>query len=234
MHARRHGRPVSLYALAVVLVIAGGYLCFELGRYEAGYSLIDHRRAVADYEARLAKRQADEDELRRQLAILKTSGSIDRETYSKVEANLADLQARIQSQEEELAFYRGIVSPKDGAAGLRVESLEIAPADSERRYTMRLVLVQAIGHSRQVAGTVKLQIDGTRDGQMASLDLADLIAPSASFDSAYQFRYFQTLETEFVLPVGFEPDRIQVELTQSEPHGDKLTESYEWSDVIGD
>ncbi len=234
MQPRRHGRPPWVYVLGLAIVLAGAYLCFELGRYEAGYAVIDERHAMSDYESRLAERQAANEELRRQLAVAKTSQDIDRETYSRVEANLAELQARIQSQEEELAFYRGIVSPKDGVAGLRIQSLEVMPADRERRYTLRLVLVQAIGHSRQVAGTVKLQIDGMRDGQPASFDLVDLVAQDSSFDKAYQFRYFQGLDTEFVLPVGFEPDRIQVEISPTEPRGDRLMESYEWSDVIGD
>lgn len=234
MQARRQGRPLWVYVSGLVIVLAGAYLCFELGRYEAGYSVIDERHAVSGYESRLADAKAANEELRRQLAILKTSQNIDKETYSRVEANLADLQARIQSQEEELAFYRGIVSPKDGVTGLRIESLEVMPTDAERHYALRLVLVQAIGHSRQVAGTVKLRIDGMRDGQSASLDLTDLVAPDSNFDTAYQFRYFQGLDTEFVLPAGFDPDRIQVEISPTEPRGDRVMESYEWSDVIGD
>ena len=129
-------------------------------------------------------------------------------------------------------FYRGIVSPKDGVAGLRIQSLEVVSTDHERRFSLRLVLVQAIVHSRRRSRTVKLQLDGMRDGQNASFDLEDLAAPDGSYDMAYEFRYFQGLETEFVLPVGFEPDRIEVEISPTEPRGEHLTQSFEWSDVM--
>src|SRR5690606_34897958 len=108
-------------------------------------------RALDRVEARLAEQTAARAELERENAVLRTSREVDRETYAQVEANLARLETTIQAQEEELAFYRGIVSPQDGHLGLRVQSLEILPGDRERHYLLRLVLVQAIVHSRRVS-----------------------------------------------------------------------------------
>ena len=67
------------------------------------------------------------------IAIFETSREIDKETYARIQANLADLQARIQSQEEELMVYRGIVSPQDGAQGLRIQSLAVTPTEAVGR-----------------------------------------------------------------------------------------------------
>jgi hypothetical protein len=85
--------------------------------------------------------------------------------------------------------------------------LDALPADGERRYLLRIVLVQAIVHSRRVGGTVRLQLEGVRDGQTVSLDVASLVADGDDYDMAYEFRYFQGLECEIVLPVGFEPQK---------------------------
>ena len=229
--SRRHGRPVWVYALGFVVAAAGAYLCFELGRYEAGYSLLDQRHERESYEERLRNEQAENEQLRRKIAILQTSGEIDKETYSQVEATLADLQSRIQSQEEELVFYRGIVSPQDGVPGLRIQNLEIIPTDQERRYSLRLTLVQAIIHNRRVSGVVKLQIGGTSDGQMATYDIGDLAPADSGYDMSYRFRYFQGLEAEFELPVGFEPQRVEVEIVPSETRADHVSDSFDWSAV---
>jgi cell division protein FtsL len=226
-------RDRSWFALGVgaVLVLAGAYLVFELGRFQAGYSVLDHRRTLARLNEQLAEERATSDELRRQLAIFNTSREIDHETYAQIQSNLADLQAKIQAQEEELTVYRGILSPHDGVQGLRIQSLSVTPTDSERHYVVRLVLVQAIVHSRRVSGRVKLQIEGVQDGQMTLLDAADLVADRASYDMAYEFRYFQGLECELTLPLGFEPGRIRVEIGPSEAHAEKIEQSFEWSDV---
>jgi hypothetical protein len=223
----------TVFAVAAVVLIAGAYLSFELGRYRSGYSILDHRRTVAALERQLDEERATSDELRRQIAIFETSGEIDRETYAQIEANLSELQTRIQSQEEELVFYRGIVSPQDGVAGLRIQSLEVLPADNERHYALRLVLVQAIVHSRRVSGVVKLQLEGMRDGQTASFDVAELAAENGSYDMAYEFRYFQGLECELALPAGFEPARINVEIWPNETRGQKVAQTFEWSAVAG-
>ena len=158
---RTTGRPTWIYVLArVASPWAASIWCSSSAATKAGYSMLDHRRERAALAERLAEEQGASDELRRQLAIAETAGDIDRATYSQVESTLGELQAQIQAQEEELVFYRGIVSPQDGVAGLRIQSLEVLPSDGERRYLLRLLLVQAIVHSRRVSGAVKLQLEG--------------------------------------------------------------------------
>jgi hypothetical protein len=204
------------------------YLAFELGRYQSGYSMIEHRRERAALAEEAAEERSVSDELRRQLAIAETASEIDRATYEQVESTLGELQAQIQAQEEELVFYRGIVSPQDGIAGLRIQSLEVLPGDAEGRYLLRLLLVQAIVHSRRLAGTVKLQLEGLEAGQTVSFDAAELVAPGGAYDMAYEFRYFQGLETELALPLGFEPQRVAVEIWPNEARAERISQTFDW------
>jgi uncharacterized protein DUF6776 len=229
----RSGRPAWVYV--VVALVAGGslYLSYELGRYRSGYSILDYRRERAQLTQELADERGVSDELRRQLAIGETSNEIDRATYAQVETTLADLQAQIQTQEEELVFYRGIVSPQDRVAGLRIQSLEALPGDGEGRYLVRLLLVQAIQHRARVSGAVKLQLEGIQDGQMASFDAADLVVPGETYDMAYEFRYFQGLEAELALPAGFEPQRMTVEISPNEARAEHINQTFEWPAIAG-
>jgi len=226
-------RPAWVYVLAALVAGASLYLAYELGRYQSGYSILDHRRERAQLTQQLAEEKGVSDELRRQLAIGETSSEIDRATYAQVETTLADLQAQIQTQEEELVFYRGIVSPQDRVAGLRIQSLEALPGDGERRYLVRLLLVQAIQHRARVSGAVKLQLEGLQDGQMASFDAAALVAPGEAYDMAYDFRYFQGLEAELALPVGFEPQRMTVEILPNEARAEHINQTFEWPAIAG-
>lgn len=227
-------RAVWFYVAPAALIAAGSlYLAYELGRYRSGYSILDHRREQAELAAKLAEEQSANDELRRQLAIGETASEIDRATYAQVKTTLSDLQAQIQAQEEELVFYRGIVSPQDRVAGLRIQSLEALPGDGEGRYLVRLLLVQAIVHSRRVSGAVKLQLEGIQDGQMATFDAAELVAPGEPYDMAYEFRYFQGLETELALPAGFEPQRMTVEIWPSEARAERINQTFEWPAISG-
>lgn len=230
----RHGRPVWFYWLAASVVLGALYLAFELGRYQAGFSLLEHRQERAALRERLASEQAATEELRRQLAIAETAARIDRETYDEVKRNLGDLQAQIQTQEEELVFYRGIVSPLDGVAGLRIQNIEALQSDGEGRFLLRLVLVQAIVHSRRVAGTVKLALEGVKDGQPATFDAAELVPAGKDHDMTYEFRYFQGLEAEFSLPTGFEPQRIVVDVWPNDSRAERIHQVFEWAAVTAE
>ena len=230
--ATTHSRSVIVYLVGATLLASSGYLLYELGRFQGGYSFLDQRKERAGAEEALAERDSTIEVLGRQLTVLETSREIDQETYAEVEKNLSQLQARIQAQEEELAFYQGIVSPEDGVAGLRIQNLEVSPADSEQRYTLRVVLVQAIVHDRPVAGVVRFSIAGTQDGQPVDLDLRDLAVDGEAEDLAYAFRYFQDLEQELIFPVGFEPDRVDVEISPREPRGQQVSQSFQWSVIV--
>lgn len=224
---------ILLSAVAIAFIAAGGYLSFELGRDRAGYSLLDERRRAAAYEAEIGRLKAEVDELRRQQAILETSSEIDRETYARVEADLGRLEAKIQAQEEELTFYRGIVSPSDGVAGLKVQSIEVLPSRAEQGHLLRLVLVQAIVHNSEVSGLVRVELVGTENGEPAQYDLEQLAQGEADDGLAYEFRYFQSFEREIRLPGEFEPATVEVEIWPTEPRGDPVTQSFAWSVVRG-
>jgi len=224
---------VFFSCMGSVLVVAVAVLGFELGRYESGYSLLDERRQIEAFEALIAERDGTIDELRRQQAILETSIEIDRETYATVEENLAELEQRIQAQEEELVFFRGIVSPGDGVAGLRIQSVEVASQDQERQHLLRLLLVQSIVHNDRVTGSVRLRIAGELDAEPVVYEFAELVADGQSSELPYGFRYFQSIEQEFSLPTGFEPEQLEIEIWPREPRGETFMQSFLWSTVSG-
>ena len=233
MMINRRPSTILAYFMGVVLLAAGLYLSFELGRYRAGYAILDAHRAVGALKELLAARDATIEGLRRQEAILETTEDIDRETYARIEVTLDELQAKIQAQEEELAFYRGIVSPGDGVAGLRIQDFDILAADSEQRHVLRLILVQAIVHNQRVKGTVKVRLSGTLGPEVAEFDLAELVADGEAQEIGYDFRYFQSIEHALVLPVGFEPATVEVEIWPREPRGERIARSFEWAAVSG-
>lgn len=226
-------RRVIAVGVALALIVTALVLSFELGRYRAGFSLLDEQRQADVYEAELAARLAQIDELERQLTNLSTSREIDAETYAGVEANLAELQARIQAQEEELVFYRGIVSPGDGVAGLRVQNVEILPGAGDATHILRVLLVQAIVHNERVTGSIQVRLRGTSDGEEVEYGLDQLGSESSATDIPYGFRYFQTLEMGLDIPEGLAPAEIEIQVWPGSPRGETIVQSFSWASVSG-
>ena len=116
---------------------------------------------------------------------------------------------------------------------MRVQDLRLSRGDTERSFNVRLVLVQALKHDRKVSGDVNLTIEGMQDGTSASYGYAQLL-PEAEDDSwAFSFRYFQDFDREIVLPDGFTPERINIEVRSRTRSISSIEESYAWTHSLG-
>ena len=224
--------PVRVWATRIVvigLVVGGGYLVYEFGRIQAGYNLVDATGERQEYEQRVAGLEGEIISLKEQVALLETHRDIDREAYTEVETSLTELQAKIQEQRAAIAFYRGIVSPADGNKGLRVQDLKLTRGKAEREYNIRLVLVQALQHDRKVSGSVNLTIDGDQDGVEKTYTYAQLLPAESESAWAFSFRYFQDFERQVILPDGFTPQRVNIEVQSRTRSIASIAESFSWT-----
>jgi hypothetical protein len=226
-HSR--GRVFVTRTVFAVLIAGVAYLVFEFGRIQANYNIVDAAQERASFEDQISGLEYDIVGLKEEIALLETHREIDREAYREVEASLMDLQAKIQEQTDAIAFYRGIVSPADGAAGLKVQDLELTRGQEERSYNVRLVLVQSLKHDRKVTGDVNLSIEGEQGGDVATYEYAQLLREDADKSWPFSFRYFQDFDREIVLPDGFTPQRITIEVRSKTRSISSIEESYSWT-----
>lgn len=220
-------------AVLAGMIVAFGYLVFEFGRIQANYSIVDVRKERQAYEDRIVGLENDIIALKEEVALLETHRDIEREAYKDVETSLTALQAKIQEQSDAIAFYRGIVSPADGSAGLRVQDLRLTRGESERAYNVRLVLVQSLKHDRKVTGDVSLTIEGEEAGGAATYNYSQLLPAEASASWAFGFRYFQDFNRQIILPDGFTPEKITIEVRSKTRSIDSIEESYSWTTSLG-
>lgn len=212
----------------VVAVIGVGYLTFEFGRLQAGYNVVDAAAERKAYEDRIEGRDKQIASLKEKIALLETDRDIDRESYELVEDSLAGLQDKIQEQREAIAFYRGIISPADGGRGLRVQDLKVSKGKDEGEYHVSLVLVQVMQHDRSVKGDVEFSLEGAQDGVAATYTLEQLVPEDEDSDWPFSFRYFQTFERELILPDGFTPEKVNVEVRSRTKSIASVEQSFLW------
>jgi hypothetical protein len=214
--------------IVVALIVVSAYLIFEYGRISAGYDLVEAGNISQAYEDRIMQLENNIIELKQEVAILETNRAVDRESYKEVEASLGTLQAKIQEQRDAIGFYRGIVSPSDGNSGLRVQDLKFTRGKSEREFNVRLVLVQAMKHDRKVSGDVSLSIIGDQNGTEMTYAFTQLVPKDVDQSWPFSFRYFQNFDRRLVLPDGFTPERITVEVRSRTRSISSIEESFAW------
>lgn len=217
----------TLYLLAAVALVAAGWGMYDYGRFSAGYDSRDAGQAyeeMLDIKDDLEKQVA---ELREQKALLERAAQIEREAYNDLDATLKVLQGEILELKEELAFYRGIVSPKEASRGLHLQRVEITPLGESRTYRYKVVLTQVLKNDRLASGKVKIQVRGLQEGEPEVLSLRQITAKSVK-ELSYRFKYFQNIEGDILLPEGFTPLQMTVEILPRGQESDKIDKTIEW------
>jgi len=231
--SRNAGRSLVIRVAIALLAIGAAYLVFEFGRIQAAYNVVDVANERQSFKDQIMGLENEIVDLNQQIALLETHRDIDSVAYGDVEESLTELQAKIQEQQDAIAFYRGIVSPADGKSGLRVQDFSLTRGGAEREYLIRLVLVQTKKHDRKVSGNVKLSIAGELNGVDTSYEYAQLLPADGEQAWAFSFRYFQDFDRQVVLPDGFTPERITVQVESRTRSISSIEESFSWLNSQG-
>jgi hypothetical protein len=209
---------------AVVLGSVTVWGAFEWGRRAGGYDALEADRARRSLASEILRLQTENENLRRELSLMKAAGRVDSEAYGRVSREIDDLHSQIVELNEELAFYRGIMAPGEGQTGLQVQTVQIEPGDGDRVYRVRLVLVQMGRQNRRVSGSVRVAVVGARGTAPVPLQAPD----NEAQDLQFAFRYFQILEGEVVLPEGFQPERLDVHLDPAGKGQEDVDLTFPW------
>jgi hypothetical protein len=219
-------RLIWIAALAVLPVAF--YLMYELGRFDGGYDRLTVGQNRRELEVEIERLQKANAELRGQVAELETGRMSHQQESSELARSVAELQAQVARQSQDLAFYRGIVGSTIGAPTIKVQRFQVHPGTEPRHHRLRLVLVQAVRPDNVVAGTVALTVQGTERGKPVTYSLSRLTADGRD-QLPFSFRYVQDLDQEIVLPDGFQPARVSVEVRASGRSGAPFNQSFDWA-----
>ncbi len=207
--------------LAVTLL----YGVFELGRYDAGFRVVDSMRGALAASSRIRELEADNARQRTQLEAADVARRVDREGYKQVERSLGDMQSQIARLNQDLSFYRGLVQP-ESLIHVKVQQMQIVP-EAAGQFRLKFVLMQTGKPDSVVTGNAAIVVDGLLRGKPRSLSFAEL-SPSRRVSLAYSFRYFEDYDELIRLPPGFEPTRVGVEIHSGRDSIHSFRQAFVW------
>jgi hypothetical protein len=222
-HAPR--RRAVLWGAAMLLAVTLLYGVFELGRYDAGFRVVDSMRGALAASSRIRELEADNARQRTQLEAADVARRVDREGYKQVERSLGDMQSQIARLNQDLSFYRGLVQP-ESLIHVKVQQMQIVP-EAAGQFRLKFVLMQTGKPDSVVTGNAAIVVDGLLRGKPRSLSFAEL-SPSRRVSLAYSFRYFEEYDELIRLPPGFEPTRVGVEIHSGRDSIHSFRQAFVW------
>ncbi len=209
-------RVKLLLALLVLGALVGmTRYAYHAGLERAGYLRAHEAEARAALERRIHALEQENARQQELLARAERQLQIDRTAYQELDQALAASTRQIAELREELNFYRNIISPADRKRGVQIQAFRVTAGALPGRYRYKLVLIQAFDHKKRAKGRVAITITGLRGGERQAFQVPAGPATPLAFD----FRYYQNLEGEMVLPEGFHPERVTIQVTANRPGG---------------
>jgi hypothetical protein len=231
-HVVRRRPPALRIALIVAQLLIGAfalYVIYELGRYDAGYDRQKVAQQRTELEVRIEKLEKANREMRTQLAELDTFRVGRAREQAEVSRTIGELQAKVASQSQELAFYRGVVQQGAAAIGLKIEQLKITAVEGKPGiFNVHLSLVRSGRAETEAVGTLIMTLDGSADGNAKSLDLAAMTG-GRQRELRYNFRYFQDFDQELKLPATFKPEQLAIEVHSVKKDVPPLSQTFLWT-----
>lgn len=207
-------RPRIIIWTAVVLLVVFVVSLQVALWYGYKRGMTGQARALKDLAAvrlELDAARAEETSMRQNFESVRLGAVVDQQALEDVRQQMLTLKSEIAELEEENQFYRNLMAPAGNATGLNIGTVEITETDRERRYRFKIVMQQLSTDHDMLKGTLQANIIGQQDGEVKVIPLADLSKDVASTNIKLRFKYFQNIEGDLVLPVGFEPERVELE-----------------------
>jgi hypothetical protein len=213
----------------LVLIVGGGvYGMYEFGRYRAGYDVVAGLKDRAAQTAKIAEQAATISDLRAKVAQLESSTVGQTREREEVQRTIGDLQAQVARANQELAFFRGIVTQSANSAEVKIQQARMVATATANKFRVVVTLVQPMKPDSVVSGVVVLSVDGEVDGKPGRADFATLSGGKRR-EITFTFRYLETIEEEITMPPGMKPEQLLVEVRSNRRGSTPVQQSYVWS-----
>ena len=216
------------------LALLAGVLVSALGGWAYGYYTMlltqqTEQAAREDLITELETTEAENADLRRQLAILDRASVMDQRANEEVQSTIRTLRERVGQLEQDVVFYRQVVSEDTQDTGLMIGALDIGATALPERFSYKLVMRQedADGDTFLI-GHVNFNLVGTLNDEQMIYPLREVSENEEQLDIRLRFKYFQNIEGELALPEGFEPDRVQIAAVSVEPVEKTINQDFSW------
>lgn len=225
-------RPWIRYALLAGVLTAAA-LGFAFGYFDAANEFATTSADNQQMALELADAQDELQGLRSQVVMSGRTSIMDQRANEEVQETINSLRQRVMQLEQDVMFYRQVMTPELAEPGLIIAEFTVRPTDLPDNYRYRAVFRQAGAGDRELKGKVQIDVAGMRAGEKVLLPLQEFVSGTETVNTILNFRYFQNIEGELVVPADFLPMQVEIRAESMEPQQRKLEKLFNWTVAEG-
>jgi hypothetical protein len=224
----RPWRKVWVRGAILILILLAGVSSYFFGHKKGADENGDARQERDGLQLEVANLTDTNAFLEQQILNLEQSSYVDKEAISSVQDTILSLRDKISQLEEDVLFYKQILSPENQETGLVIGQLDLIGTDNPEAIRFKLELKQQGNNENVIAGYANVNVLGIQDDREVSIPLRSLTSSIDTLDIRLQFRYFQNIEGVLTLPAEFEPQKVQILAVAEGSNAKTVQKSFGW------
>lgn len=150
------------------------------------------------------------------------------QSISSLLDNNKQLQDELSLVNNKLFFYERVIAPELDVVGVKIYSFEVVKNRHTQQWDYQLVLMQSQKERHLLIGTFAITLSVFEGSKLRQIPLNELTEQQAD---SFKFKYFQTVQGSFSLPVEMTVDEVFIQLKVTGNRWYKaqnLEERYDW------
>lgn len=183
-----------------------------------GWMTAMHFSQKSDYQRLRDERagiQTELEETRLRHQQLEVDLLVARQALVDSQAAVAELEQQLFRLQQDLAQYQGALVPNAMAHGVRIQAFELQRTDIIGIFRYKIMVSRVGSESDTVQARLLLTLQGRQGDEQVRYPLKELTSSRTEY-LPLDFRYFQVVpgndDAELVLPLGFEPEQIELKV----------------------
>jgi hypothetical protein len=214
--------------VVIILIVVSSSAGFYFYGYGAGIQVSGDAREERDtLLIQMDDMNSQMSFLQQELINAEQASAVDRQALEEVQDTILNFRETIAQLEEDVLYYKKIMSPENNDTGLMIGQLDLVNMNDAGRVRYRLELRQVGNNDNIISGYANVNILGSQDRQEISMPLRSVAVDENQLDIRLQFRYFQNIQGELLLPERFEPLGVQI-IAVDEGNDETVQKSFAW------
>lgn len=214
--------------VVIILIVVSSSAGFYFYGYGAGIQVSGDAREERDtLLIQMDDMNSQMSFLQQELINAEQASAVDRQALEEVQDTILNFRETIAQLEEDVLYYKQIMSPENNDTGLMIGQLDLVNMNDAGRVRYRLELRQVGNNDNIISGYANVNILGSQDRQEISMPLRSVAVDENQLDIRLQFRYFQNIQGELLLPERFEPLGVQI-IAVDEGNDETVQKSFAW------
>ncbi|HSC67986.1 MAG TPA: DUF6776 family protein [Cellvibrio sp.] len=223
---------LSLVALAIAALIATYFFAL----HQASSERLSVQEAQ-ELRAQVEKLNQDLGEAKREVAKYQLNAEVDRQAGEEMRKRVMLLRDEKAALQRDLEVYRIMTSKSNNnPKGISFGIFSVTPiADNKQQF--KLAVQKLAEDDEDFVGELRAVVVGQKDGGEVKISLHELVVSKVGAEPMadvipLSFKFFQNIDAEIVLPDGFAPVRIELEVKSSARRNPVTIDAeIEWPDI---